>query len=180
MQEPAKKLWLQRGVFPDLAGFDTNGLPRFYSKESADKFQIGQSSKPCAGKNCGSMNGWMHSIECRAEHDAVIAAPQPAPAERTVQEQQPVAEVKVKMTGGNVGIATVIHEIYDPAREPLTPGQKLYAAQPRKAVKLNPSDIDMLSFSYFGHHPVASMTHAYRAFAQQIEAAVWAKLGVTE
>ena len=101
---------------------------------------------------------------------------EPAP----VQEQQPVAEVKVKMTGGNVGIATVIHEIYDPAREPLTPGQKLYTAQPRKAVKLNPSDIDMLSFSYFGHHPVASMTHAYRAFAQQIEAAVWAKLGVTE
>jgi hypothetical protein len=41
--------------------------------------------------------------------------------------QEPVAEVKAKMTGGNVGIATVIHEIYSPYREPLQPGDKLYA-----------------------------------------------------
>ena len=43
-------------------------------------------------------------------------------------QQEPVAEVKAKMTGGNVGIATVIHEIHSPIREPLQPGDKLYAA----------------------------------------------------
>jgi hypothetical protein len=43
-------------------------------------------------------------------------------------QQEPVAEVKAKMTGGNVGIATVIHEIYSPLREPLQPGDKLYSA----------------------------------------------------
>jgi hypothetical protein len=75
VQEPAKKLWLPHGVFPDVADFDADGLPRFYSKESVTKFQGGQCSKPCTGKNCGSMNGWMHSIECRAEHEAVNTAP---------------------------------------------------------------------------------------------------------
>jgi hypothetical protein len=49
----------------------------------------------------------------------------PPAAQPAVQE--PVAEVKAKMTGGNVGIATVIHEIYSPHREPLQPGDKLYA-----------------------------------------------------
>ena len=44
-------------------------------------------------------------------------------------EQEPVAEVKAKMTGGNVCIATVIHEIFSPHREPLRPGDKLYAAK---------------------------------------------------
>ena len=43
-------------------------------------------------------------------------------------QQEPVAEVKAKMTGGNVGIATVIHEIRSPLREPLQPGDKLYPA----------------------------------------------------
>lgn len=47
--------------------------------------------------------------------------------------QEPVAEVKPKMTGGNVGIATVIHEIYSPHREPLQPGDKLYTASPLPA-----------------------------------------------
>jgi hypothetical protein len=56
----------------------------------------------------------------RAEIKRLKAA-QPAPV------QEPVAEVKAKMTGGNVGIATVIHEIYSPHREPLQPGDKLYA-----------------------------------------------------
>jgi hypothetical protein len=45
----------------------------------------------------------------------------------TAPVQEPVAEVKAKMTGGNVGIATVIHEIYSPHREPLQLGDKLYA-----------------------------------------------------
>jgi len=46
--------------------------------------------------------------------------------------QEPVAEVKPKMTGGNVGIATVIHEIYSPHREPLQPGDKLYTTPPQR------------------------------------------------
>ena len=45
-------------------------------------------------------------------------------------QQEPVAEVQVKMTGGNAGIATVIREIYDPLREPLQPGDKLYTSPP--------------------------------------------------
>lgn len=43
---------------------------------------------------------------------------------------EPVAEVKVKMTGGNIGVATVIHEIRDPVREPLPVGAKLYTSPP--------------------------------------------------
>jgi hypothetical protein len=52
------------------------------------------------------------------------AAAQPAPV------QEPVAEVKLKTTGGNVGIATVIHEIYSHYREPLRVGDKLYTTPP--------------------------------------------------
>jgi hypothetical protein len=44
------------------------------------------------------------------------------------QAQTPVAEVKAKMTGGNVGIATVIHELYNPEVHPLVPGDLLYTA----------------------------------------------------
>jgi hypothetical protein len=49
--------------------------------------------------------------------------------------QEPVAEVKPKMTGGNVGIATVIYEIYSPCREPLQPGDKLYTTPPAAFVQ---------------------------------------------
>jgi hypothetical protein len=45
-------------------------------------------------------------------------------------EQEPVAEVLLKKTGGNVGIATVIHEIYSHYREPLRVGDKLFTAPP--------------------------------------------------
>ena len=41
-------------------------------------------------------------------------------------KQEPAAKVQVKMTGANAGIATMIYEIYDPRREPLKPGDKLY------------------------------------------------------
>lgn len=27
---------------------------------------------PCRGKNCGTLNGWLHSAECFAEHEASI------------------------------------------------------------------------------------------------------------
>lgn len=46
---------------------------------------------------------------------------------------EPVAEVKVKMVGGNAGIATVIHEIHDPVRGPLPVGTKLFASPPPPA-----------------------------------------------
>ena len=113
----------------------------------------------------------------------VDSPPQPVPA----PVQEPIGW-SITCNGGHTGNffpyretaeATLIelNRKYPTDKRTIEP---LFTAQPRKAVKLNPSDIDMLSFSYFGHHPVASMTHAYRAFAQQIEAAVWAKLGVTE
>jgi hypothetical protein len=47
-----------------------------------------------------------------------------------VAQREPVAEVLLKKTGGNVGIATVIHEIYSHYREPLRPGDKLYTTPP--------------------------------------------------
>ncbi len=61
-------------------------------------------------------------------------ARQVLPALRTAiaeaEKQEPVAEVKLKTTGGNVGIATVIHEIYSHYREPLRVGDKLYTTPP--------------------------------------------------
>lgn len=53
----------------------------------------------------------------RAAVERLVAAPAPAP----------VAEVVLNERGGNAGIATRIVEIYDPTREPLLPGTKLYA-----------------------------------------------------
>jgi hypothetical protein len=58
--------------------------------------------------------------------DCISSSPQPA-------QQEIVAEVKAKMTGGNVGIATVIHEIYSPMRHPLVPGDLLYACPVNQA-----------------------------------------------
>ena len=113
-----------------------------------------------------------------AGFDRGFDAQKPAPVREPapVQEQQPVAEVKVKMTGGNVGIATVIHEIYDPAREPLTPGQKLYTAQPRKAVKL--SDSEILAALEVEYVSSAQNRHLFLSDARTIEAAVLKANGV--
>jgi hypothetical protein len=69
-QEPVAKKWLPRGNFADVASFDKEGVPSFYTRESATKFASGSLSAPCKGKNCGSLNGWMHSIECYAEHES--------------------------------------------------------------------------------------------------------------
>ena len=177
----SKKLWLQQGVFPDLADFDANGLPRFYSQESATKFQGGQLSKPCTGKNCGSMNGWMHSIECIAEHEAVITA--------THSESAPV---QMPVTWNQVQVCTWIGNqlMTQPSMfernavckfvRSLGRNEKLakyfpapMAAQPRKAVKLTDDEIKDAINSTIGI--------GYRhldEFARAIEAAVWAKLGV--
>ena len=89
VQEPVLKplskkwKWVLHESFADVAGFDEEGIPSFYWKESVTKFKSGELSVPCKGKNCGSMNGWLHSAECRAEHEAQYATPpaQPAPVE---------------------------------------------------------------------------------------------------
>ena len=76
VQEPALKplskkwRWVLHKSFADVAGFDEDGIPSFYWQESVTKFKSGELSVPCKGKNCGSMNGWLHSSECRAEHEA--------------------------------------------------------------------------------------------------------------
>lgn len=68
-----QKLFLTAGLFPDACKFDADGSPSFYTKESADKFAAGKLDVPCNGKNCGSLNGWLHSAECRAEHEAACS-----------------------------------------------------------------------------------------------------------
>jgi hypothetical protein len=69
---------------------------------------------------------WHRLTEDEANDLLRFAAARPA----TAAQQEPVAEVKLKTTGGNVGIATVIHEIYSHYREPLRPGDKLYTTPP--------------------------------------------------
>ena len=62
-----------------------------------------------------------------------IAALNEALAEQPAQPQQePVAEVQFKMTGGNAGIAKVIREICDPHRKSLQPGDMLYTSPQRQ------------------------------------------------
>jgi hypothetical protein len=92
VQEPVLKplskkwKWVLHESFADVAGFDEEGIPSFYWKESVNKFKSGELSAPCKGKNCGSLNGWLHSSECRAEHEAQYTTP-PAAAQ---PEQEPV------------------------------------------------------------------------------------------
>jgi hypothetical protein len=81
VQEPLSKKWKWdlHESFADVAGFDEEGIPSFYWKESVNKYKSGELSVPCKGKNCGSLNGWLHSSECRAEHEAQYTPPaQPA------------------------------------------------------------------------------------------------------
>jgi hypothetical protein len=81
VQEPVLKplskkwKWVLHESFADVAGFDEEGFPLFYWKESVTKFKSGELSVPCKGKNCGSLNGWLHSVECRAEHEAQYTTP---------------------------------------------------------------------------------------------------------
>jgi hypothetical protein len=81
VQEPVLKplskkwRWILHGNFADVAGFDEDGIPSFYWKESVAKFKSGELSVPCKGKNCGSLNGWLHSAECREEHEAQYTTP---------------------------------------------------------------------------------------------------------
>jgi hypothetical protein len=75
--KPLSKKWklVLHESFADVAGFDEEGFPSFYWKESVTKFKSGELSVPCKGKNCGSLNGWLHSAECRAEHEAQYTTP---------------------------------------------------------------------------------------------------------
>jgi hypothetical protein len=94
VQEPVLKplskkwKWVLHESFADVAGFDEEGFPSFYWKESVTKFKSGELSVPCKGKNCGSLNGWLHSDECRAEHEAQYTTPpaaQPAVPDAIVE-----------------------------------------------------------------------------------------------
>jgi hypothetical protein len=108
VQEPVLKplskkwKWVLHESFADVAGFDEEGIPSFYWKESVTKFKSGELSVPCKGKNCGSMNGWLHSAECRAEHEAQYTTPpaQPAPV------QEPVAWM-AESKNGNVRFTNI-------------------------------------------------------------------------
>ena len=71
------------------------------------------------------------AIECMSLHHATKAIRE----ELAQPKQEPVAKVQVKMTGGNAGIATMIYEIYDPRREPLKPGDMLYASPQAQAAQ---------------------------------------------
>jgi hypothetical protein len=68
-------------------------------------------------------------MDCQCALDSVFEQP----------AQEPVAEVKLKQQGGNAGLATVIHEIFDPMREPLRVGDKLYTTPPAPAQPLPPN-----------------------------------------
>jgi hypothetical protein len=74
-QKPVAKKWILHGSFADVASFDAEGFPSFYWNESVTKFKNGKLSMPCKGKNCGSPNGWLHSRECRAEHESHYTTP---------------------------------------------------------------------------------------------------------
>ena len=123
--------WILHGGFADVASFDADGFPSFYWKESVAKFKAGELSAPCKGKNCGSLNGWLHSAECLAEHEAHYAAPQP--------EQEPVAW-GMQNDGGQ------IYDCITPMEHLRIEGEytvPLYASPPRRTwVGLTDEDIE--------------------------------------
>ena len=104
-------------------------------------------------------------------YDALRAAlEQPAPV------QEPFAEIRLNMRGGNAGLSTHIVQLADgyyPA------GTKLYlAAQPRKAVKLTEHEMNTACKSETGYWMCP--TGDDLKFARAIEQAVLKANGVTE
>lgn len=95
---------------------------------------------------------------------------------------EPVAEVKAKVTGGNIGIATAIHEICDPFREPLPVGTKLYTSpsppNPTDVPLITDDEIDAVTDRQWGKKEPAIMHRAHRAYARAIEALVLQKAGL--
>jgi hypothetical protein len=88
--------------------------------------------------------------------------PNTPPAAQPAQ-QEPVAEVLLKKTGGNVGIATVIHEIYSHYREPLRPGDKLYTTPPAAPVQEPVAWMHtMIDDVVIGHRPADLNRHPDR------------------
>ena len=113
----------------------------------------------------GSIALTMPKIDLRKE---AIAALREALAQ---PQQEPVAEVQVKMTGGNAGISTVIREILDPLREPLSPGEKLYTSPPARK-PLTYEQVEEVWMAYEKARPKNSSNHESRLqFARAIEAA---------
>jgi hypothetical protein len=88
--------WVLHKSFADVAGFDEDGIPSFYWQESVTKFKSGELSVPCKGKNCGSMNGWLHSVECRAEHEAQYTTQPAQPATEESSATQPAQPAPVQ------------------------------------------------------------------------------------
>jgi hypothetical protein len=98
-------------------------------------------------------------------------------------EQEPVAEVKLKTTGGNVGIATVIHEIYSHYREPLRPGDKLYTTppsaapvqEPRHIVQSNGRHSPLLTHMMNSRNtpPAAQQEPDAYGYAKRLAVAIW-------
>jgi len=86
------------------------------------------------------------------------------------QSLEPVAEVKLMMTGGNAGIATRIVEIDDPMRERLPPGQMLYTAPPqRQWVGLTDEEIEACRQQGYAHRGLTASFDFVKA-ARAVEA----------
>jgi hypothetical protein len=108
-------------------GTDGNSVGNIIAQEAREHLFTALAQpvqEPVTCRFCHSKKGcWAwQCYKCGEIDDVQKPAPLPL--------QEPVAEVKVKMTGGNAGIATIIHEIYDPFREPLQAGDKLYTTPP--------------------------------------------------
>ena len=122
-QEPVQqgilaRKWILHGGFADVASFDSEGVPSFYGKESVAKFQKGQLSEPCKGKNCGSLNGWLHSAECRAEHEAQYPTPQPQQEQKDAARYQHIKGMARAMSldiNGNHYWTVALHGIRGPS-----------------------------------------------------------------
>lgn len=77
--------------------------------------------------------------------------------------QEPVAEVKLMVTGGNAGVATRIVEIDDPMRERLRPGDKLYTApQPRQSQGLTKDQREDFAFACESYETVVAIEQVLR------------------
>jgi len=96
------------------------GIPLYTNQPAAPMTEFEEAVAACDNTLHYAIDHWQDRA---LKAEAKLAQP----------EQEPVAEVLLKKTGGNVGIATVIHEIYSHYREPLRPGDKLYTTPPAAA-----------------------------------------------
>jgi hypothetical protein len=115
-----KKQWVMHGPPMGIAEYDASGVPaKFFSASGLAFFNSGALSQPCKGKNCGSLNGWLHSAECAAEHAATTTTTPPAAAAPPAPQPTPMQAVS--------DFARAQHEVA-PAVEPK--GWKLVPLEP--------------------------------------------------